>query len=42
MFMRGVAKLRAGDADGGEADIDAAEAMDGSVAGQFAGYGVTP
>jgi tetratricopeptide (TPR) repeat protein len=42
MFMRGVAKLRAGDTDGGQADIDAAGQMDSSVAGQFASYGVRP
>jgi tetratricopeptide (TPR) repeat protein len=42
MFMRGVAKLHAGDADGGQADIDSAEQMDSGVAGQFASYGVTP
>ncbi|MEJ0065310.1 MAG: tetratricopeptide repeat protein [Caulobacteraceae bacterium] len=41
-FMRGVAKLRAGDKAGGDADIAAAEATDKSVAGQFAGYGITP
>ena len=42
LYMRGVARLRAGDADAGRADIDAAEQMDNSVAGQFASYGVTP
>lgn len=41
-FMRGVAKLRAGDRGGGTADIAAAEATDKSVAGQFAGYGIKP
>jgi len=41
MFMRGVSKLRAGDADGGQADIDAAEQLDSAVAGEFASYGVT-
>jgi tetratricopeptide (TPR) repeat protein len=42
LFMRGVAKLRAGDKDGGEADIAAAEAVDKSVASRFAGYGIAP
>jgi Flp pilus assembly protein TadD len=42
MFMRGVCKLRAGDADGGQADIAAAEQLDSGVAGQFASYGVIP
>jgi tetratricopeptide (TPR) repeat protein len=42
LFMRGVAKLRAGDNDGGEADIAAAEATDKSVASRFASYGVKP
>ena len=41
-FMRGVAKLRAGDNSGGAADIAAAEATDKSVAGRFAGYGIEP
>ena len=42
LYMRGVAKLRAGDQDGGQSDIDAAKAADASVADQFTGYGVTP
>jgi tetratricopeptide (TPR) repeat protein len=42
LFMRGVAKLRAGDKDGGEADIAAAEAADKGVADVFAGYGIQP
>ena len=41
-FMRGVAKLRAGDAAGGAADLAAANALDKTIAATFAGYGVTP
>ena len=42
LFMRGVAKLRAGDNSGGAADIAAAEATDRSIASRFAGYGIEP
>ena len=42
LFMRGVAKLRSGDKDGGEADISAAETVDKGVAARFAGYGIEP
>jgi tetratricopeptide (TPR) repeat protein len=41
-FMRGVAKLRAGDTPGGQSDIAAADAADKSLGGQFAGYGIRP
>jgi tetratricopeptide (TPR) repeat protein len=41
-YMRGIAKLRSGDAVGGQADIAAANAADSSVAGTFAGYGLKP
>jgi tetratricopeptide (TPR) repeat protein len=41
-FMRGVARLRAGDRADGNDDITTAEDMDASVATRFAGYGVTP
>ncbi len=40
LYMRGVAKLRAGD-PGGQADIDAAQSADATVAATFASYGVT-
>jgi tetratricopeptide (TPR) repeat protein len=40
LYMRGIAKLRAGD-PGGQADIDAAQSADATVAATFASYGVT-
>lgn len=42
LYMRGVAKLRAGDNDGGQADITAATAANKGIADVFAGYGVKP
>jgi tetratricopeptide (TPR) repeat protein len=42
LFMRGVSKLRAGDAVGGQSDIDTAKNTDATVVDQYAGYGVTP
>jgi tetratricopeptide (TPR) repeat protein len=42
MFMRGVAKIWAGETDDGQSDIDDATALDASVAATFAGYGITP
>lgn len=42
LYMRGVAKLRAGDKDGGQADIAAATAANKGIADVFAGYGVRP
>lgn len=41
-FMRGIAKLRAGDQAGGEADIAQARAADKGIADRYAGWGVTP
>lgn len=42
LYMRGVAKLRAGDAAGGQSDITTAKNADATVADQFASYGVKP
>jgi tetratricopeptide (TPR) repeat protein len=42
LFMRGVAKLRAGDTAGGQSDIDTAKNADATVVDEYAGYGVTP
>jgi len=41
LYMRGVSRLRAGDA-AGRSDISAARNADASIAGQYASYGVTP
>ena len=41
LFMRGIVKLRLGDASGQD-DIAAATSADKNVAGQFAGWGVKP
>jgi tetratricopeptide (TPR) repeat protein len=41
-YVRGVAKLRLGDAEGGKKDIADAEERDLVIARQMAGYGVTP
>jgi len=41
-YMRGIAKLRAGDKAGADADIEAASAADKTIAGTFAGYGLKP
>jgi len=41
-YMRGIAKLRAGDKAGADADIEAATAADKTIAGRFAGYGLKP
>jgi hypothetical protein len=40
LFGRGVAKLKKGDTDGGNADIAAAKAIQADVADEFAGYGI--
>ncbi len=40
--MRGVAKLRLGDAEGGKKDIADAEERDLVIAQQIAGYGIKP
>jgi hypothetical protein len=42
MYVRGMAKLRLGDAAGGDSDIDAAKAIDPKIADTYAGYGVKP
>jgi tetratricopeptide (TPR) repeat protein len=42
LYGRGPAKLRKGDAVGGEADIAAARAIQADIAEEFARYGVTP
>jgi len=42
LYTRGLAKLKAGNADGGNADLAQASALDSAVAGRFAGYGLTP
>lgn len=41
-YLRGVAKVRAGDVMGGDADIDSARVRDPDVAQTFANYGVKP
>ena len=40
LYGRGLAKLRNGDAAGGNADIAAAKTIDGGIAETFARYGV--
>lgn len=40
LYGRGVAKRRAGDTQGGDADLRAARKIDASIAGKFAKYGV--
>jgi tetratricopeptide (TPR) repeat protein len=42
LYGRGLAKLKNGDAAGGEADIAAAKAIQADIAEEFARYGVTP
>ena len=42
LYGRGLAKLKKGDAGGGEADIAAAKAIQADIAEEFARYGVTP
>lgn len=41
-YLRGVAKNKAGDVRGGDADIDAARSRDPDIAQTFANYGVKP
>ncbi len=41
-FMLGVAEICAGDRSAGRYDVAAADDMDGSIAAQFAAFGVTP
>jgi len=42
LFLRGIAKMKSGDAKGGQGDLDAAATLDPHVAETFAGYGVAP
>lgn len=42
LYLRGIAKLRLGDAAGAKRDIGAAEAFEPEIAARFAGYGITP
>ena len=42
LFGRGLAKLKKGDASGGEADIAAAKVIQTNIAEVFGRYGVTP
>jgi len=42
LYGRGLAKLKKGDAVGGEADIATARAIQADIAEEFARYGVTP
>ena len=42
LYMRGLTKLRLGDADGGQTDIQAAQSKDPSIAARYANWGVTP
>jgi Flp pilus assembly protein TadD len=37
---RGIAKLRSGDTDGGKKDVDAAKAIQPTIADEFRGYGI--
>lgn len=41
-YGRGIARLRAGQKDAGEADLKAALVLDAGVAAEFRGYGVVP
>lgn len=40
LYGRGIAKLSNGDVDGGKKDVDAAKAIQASIADEFAGYGI--
>jgi hypothetical protein len=40
LFGRGLAKLKQGDAIGGDADISAAKTIQGNIGDEFAHYGV--
>ena len=42
LFIRGLAKLRTGDAEAGSADVKAAQRIDYHVAETYAVYGITP
>jgi hypothetical protein len=42
LFVRGLAKLRAGDTEAGGADIKAAESIDYHVAETYAVFGIKP
>ena len=42
LYVRGLAKLKSGDAAGGNADITAAKTADTKIAGTYAAYGVGP
>lgn len=42
LYVRGLAKLKSGDATGGDADIAQAKQLDPSVADRYAGYSVKP
>lgn len=41
LYMRGVVKLRLGDADGGQADVAAAQTRDPTIAARYANWGIT-
>jgi len=41
LYGRGVAKLKSGDADGGNADMAAAKAMQPDIVSAYIRYGVT-
>jgi len=42
LYLRGVSKLRLGNAAGAKSDIAAAEVMEPKIAARFAGYGIIP
>jgi predicted Zn-dependent protease len=42
LYLRGLAKLKSGDAGGGNADIAAAKAIEPNIAAFYAPYGLTP
>lgn len=42
LYLRGIAKLRLGNAQAAKRDIAAAEAFEPEIAARFAGYGITP
>jgi tetratricopeptide (TPR) repeat protein len=42
LYMRGIVKLRLGDADGGQADVAAAQTQDSTLPARYANWGVTP
>lgn len=42
LYVRGIAKLKSGDASGGNADLAAANGIDAGIAKQYSAFGITP